>query len=203
MSSMQDDIDKYSKIWDAALQKGIFDDVAKNTADNADAPDTSTDFFGQYSSEESGKNKPLNEVDSEYWLRLSNKANPLFNSTLDVKKESTSADSKRSTKAIANAHNPIRPTTVGEDGAVNVTQNWAMGGEAIEKLEKLKEKFNKLENELSALLSKEDSVKKGSEEKDAMSKIESLRKEIDTLSNSLSGGRFSAGNEKKSKKSNI
>ena len=78
-----------------------------------------------------------------------------------------------------------------------------MGGEAIEKLEKLKEKFNKLENELSALLSKEDSGKKDSEEKDAMSKIESLRKEIDKLSNSLSGGRFSAGNEKKSKKSNI
>lgn len=180
MSDMQSDLNKYAKIWDDALQKGIFNDAPKQNLDAEKTQDT--DFFGQYLTPEYDKEKPLNEVDTKYWDLVSRKADPLF-------VESREKESKLSTDAIANAHNPIAPNTVGKDQDVNVTQNWAIGGEQIQQLEKLKIELHDLESKLNTILSKEEE-----EPKSFQSKIDSLKKEIDKLSDSLGGGRFSSPN---------
>jgi len=180
MSDMQSDLDKYSKIWDAALQKGIFPDAPKRN-NNIEDKDATTDFFGQNLSEPYDMDKPLNEVDTKYWARLSKKADPLY-------VESKLKDFKINTKALGNAQNPIHPDSVGKDQDVNVAQDWAMGGQKLEQLEKLKVELHDLEVKLNSILGNEDASAKT--EETAQSKIDSLKKEIDKLSDSLTGGRF-------------
>lgn len=178
MSDMMDDINKFSKIWDAAVQKGIFADAPKPVAEKP----AETDFFGQYLTDEYDRDKPLNEVDSKYWANIAKKADPLF--------EDTKEDSKVNTDSLANAHNPIYPNTVGKDQDVNVTPNWGVGGKEIEQLEELKKDLHALEVKLSSFLNEKELPEESPEEEKLQSKIDSLKKEVDKLSDSLSGGRF-------------
>jgi hypothetical protein len=178
MGDMMDDINKFSKIWDDALQKGIFADVPKPEGKPAQS-----DFFGQYLTDEYDKDKPLNEVDTKYWAKVSKRADPLF-------VESKVEDSKKNTDALANAHNPIYPYTVGKDQDINVTPNWGFGGKEIEKLEELKKDLHALEVKLSSILDEKKSENDTPKGDKVQEKINSLKKEIDELSDSLSGERF-------------
>jgi hypothetical protein len=72
MSDMMADIAKYSKIWDDALEKGIFKDAPKPPQPSE--PRDSADFFGNYLSGEYDMDKPLNEVDVQYWRNVSRMA---------------------------------------------------------------------------------------------------------------------------------
>jgi hypothetical protein len=179
MSDMMDDINKFSKIWDDAVQKGIFADAPKPAGKQAE-----TDFFGQYLNDEYDMDKPLNEVDVKYWAKLSKKADPLF-------EESTTEDSKKNTDALANAHNPVYPNTVGKDQDVNVTPNWGFGGKEIEQLEELKKELHNLEVKLNSVIDEKKSENDTPKGDKIQEKIDSLKKEIDELSDSLSGDRFS------------
>ena len=170
---MMDDINKYAKIWDDAMQKGIFDDASKVQPEKTQ----STDFFGQYLNDDYDMDKPLNEVDSKYWRRVSQKADPLFVETKDLKNH---ADT------IAKAQNSVYPSAIVKDQDINVQQNWAMGGKEIEQLEKLKLELHDLESKLNNLMAQEENSKPET----VQSKIDSLKKEIDSLSDSLAGSRF-------------
>jgi hypothetical protein len=180
MGDMMDDINKFAKIWDNALQKGIFDSPpspANTRQEEEEDADRGTDFFGQYLTDEYDIDKPLNEVDAKYWSIVSKRADPLSEENNPLK---FTADS------IAKSQNPIAPNTVGKDQDPKVTQNWGLGGKQIEELEKLKVDLHELESKLNSLTSKDqDSKVEG-----VQSKIDSLKNEIDKLSDSLSGNRF-------------
>lgn len=165
----KDDIDKYAKIWDAALEKGIFDDAPK-------PPQPKTDFYGQFNIEEE---VPLNEVDAKYWDQVSKMAG-LGN---QYHEELSKDELKKVAIAVSGAHNPIMPQSVGKDQELKVTQNWGVGGKEIEQLEELKVRLEKLEGKLNALNTEESG-------KDTQSKIDSLKKQIDELSDAMAGDRF-------------
>ena len=174
---MQSDLNKYAKIWDDALQKGIFNDVPKE-----DPSKNSTDFFGQYLNAEYDMDKPLNEVDTKYWAILSRRADPLF---VEGKKEEDEA--KANTASVINAHNPIQPNSAGKDQ--ESPKSFVLDDENINKLEELKNKLHDLENDLNSLNAKSPEKSDTS----VQSKIDSLKKQIDDLSDSLTGNRFTRG----------
>lgn len=177
MGDMMDDINKFAKIWDDAVQKGIFNTTPNAPVSSEDKESNGTDFFGQYLTDEYERDKPLNEVDTKYWATLSRKADPLHEENNPFKK---------SAESMGKAQNPIQPNTVGKDQELNVTQNWGFGGKEIEELEKLKVELHELESKLNSLSSKDqDSKVEG-----VQSKIDSLKNEIDKLSDALSGNRF-------------
>ena len=177
MGDMQSDLNKYAKIWDDALQKGIFNDVPKE-----DPSKNSTDFFGQYLNAEYDMDKPLNEVDTKYWAILSRRADPLF---VEGKKEEDEA--KANTASVINAHNPIQPNSAGKDQ--ESPKSFVLDDENINKLEELKNKLHDLENDLNSLNAKSPEKSDTS----VQSKIDSLKKQIDDLSDSLTGNRFTRG----------
>lgn len=175
MSDMKKDLEHFSKIWEKALENGAFKqkDVEPEKTFN-------TDFFGQYLTDEYDIDRPLNEVDSKYWAAISKEINPLI--------EQDAKQIKSSAEAIGNSHNPILPNTVGKDQEINVAQNWGVGGEKIQELEKLKVELFDLESKLNSLVSNEDSKEEKTDS--IQSKIDSLKKEIDKISDTLSGTRF-------------
>jgi len=176
MGDMMDDINKFAKIWDDALQKGLFS--APQPKQNPAEEEQGSDFFGQYRTDDYDMDKPLNEVDSKYWAMLSRRADPLD--------EQNNPAFKKVADAMGNAQNPVYPGTVGKDQDSNVTPNWGFGGKEIEELEKLKVELHELESKLNSLASKDQDAKLES----AQSKIKSLKDEIDKLSDSLAGSRF-------------
>jgi len=192
MSDMMSDINKYAKIWDDALEKGIFKDAPKPAQPrNLDAEDAfGTDFFGQNRSPEYDGDEPLNEVDTKYWARISKMADPTGKyvdplAGLNEETVPTKDEIKKSVNTAANTHNPIQTPSVGKDQNVVVTQNWGVGGKEHFQLEELKVRLEKLESKLNAIESR------GESGKEAQSKIDSLKKQIDDLSDSLMGDRFS------------
>lgn len=183
MSDMMDDINKYAAIWDDALAKGLFKDAPKPPTPSE--PEETADFFGQYMSGEYDMDQPLNEVDTKYWAQVSRLADPHgYTDPLKVVSESKE-DAKKMAAALATAHNPIHPNSVGKDQEPEVTQNWGVGGKEYFQLEELKVRLEKLESKLNAMETE------GKSGKDTQSKIDGLKKQIDELSDSLSGERFS------------
>lgn len=176
MSDMNKDLEHFSKMWDKALDDGIF---KNNEIEKEKEKTFNTDFFGQYLTDEYDMDKPLNEVDTKYWSLISKEIDPI-----QEQKESI----KSSAEAIGNSHNPILPNTVGKDQDVNVAQNWATGGEKIQELEKLKVELFDLESKLNSLVSNEDHKEQKADS--IQSKIDSLKSEIDKISDTLSGTRF-------------
>ena len=186
---MMDDINKYAAIWDAAQEKDIFKDAPKPAQPrNPDAEDSffGSDFFGQNKSPEYDMDAPLNEVDSLYWKRCAQLADH-SGQYVDPLSEVTAskAEVKDSAERVAAAHNPIYPGTLGKDQNVGPTQNWGVGGKEHFQLEDLKSRLEKLEGKLNALECQ------GESSKDTQGKIDSIKKQIDDLSDSLSGDRFS------------
>lgn len=179
MSDMLDDIEKFSKVWEKALENGIFKQEDSSPKEDNPSKD-STDFFGQYLNDEYDVDKPLNEVDTKYWNMVSNTI---------AANESINESAKEISNALSNAQNPIAPNSVGKDQELSVTQNWAMGGDDIESLEKLKVELYELESKLNTLAGTEET--KESKIDSMQSKIDSLKTQIDKLSDSLDGGRFS------------
>lgn len=192
MSDMMDDINKYAAIWDDAQAKGIFKDSDAEAARKARRPVEEeedsffgSDFFGQHHrAAEYDMDEPLNEADTKYWREVSKLADP-HGYTDPLKLVEANEENKKVADALANAHNPIAPNTVGKDQDPEVTQNWGVGGKEYFQLEELKVRLEKLESKLNAM---EGEGKSG---KDAQGKIDGLKKQIDELSDSLSGNRFS------------
>ena len=182
-----DDINKYAKIWDDALEKGIFKDAPKPAQPrNRDAEDFGTDFFGQ-SLYDYDPNEPLNECDTKYWAKVSRMADHSGQYVDPLTEESnpSKAEMKTSSEKMAGSHNPIYPNSVGVDQEVKPTQNWGVGGKEHFALEDLKIRLERLEGKLNALEAT------GKPAGDTQSKIDGIKKQIDELSDTLSGNRFS------------
>ena len=176
-----DDINKYADIWDKALEKGIFKDAPKPAQPrNLDAEDAQ-DFFGQNLSAEYDPDVQLNEVDIKYWAKISKMADPNYINEEIAPKE----DIKKSSDKVGSAHNPIRPETIGKDQEPRVTQNWGTGGKEHFQLEDLKKKLEQMESKLNSLMGKDKPTES------SQVKIDSIKKQIDDLSDSLNGNRWS------------
>lgn len=196
MSNMMDDINKYAAIWDSALEKDIFKDVPHlGEPSPPQESGESSDFFGQYLSDEYDPDQPLNEADTQYWAKVSRLADhSQYVDPLTEETDTSVKDRKAATK-LGGAHNPIYPYSRGKDTeedrdgkpeGIKVTQNWGTGGKEQAELEQLKVKLEKLESKLNGLMAK------GEAPKGVKSKIKSIKKDIDELSDSLSGNRLNA-----------
>lgn len=80
-----------------------------------------------------------------------------------------------------NIANPVYPDSVGKDQ--DLPKPAWVNEDIIKELEELKEKLFKLENKFA--ISSGDFIKQSPEDKKAMSQIQSIRKQIDQVSNSL------------------
>lgn len=174
---MMDDINKYAKIWDKALEDGIFKDAPKER----NFTGMGTDFFGQSLAMDDLGDEPLNEAQIEIWKSLA--AVPSLTSGSLIKEESVpSKDSlKNSANKGANAHNPINPTTIGKD---SVYQNAGVEPHEIEKMEEMKKQMEKLEVSLAKMDLNDTNRKK------AEKKLATLKEKYDELSDSANGNRF-------------
>lgn len=195
MSDMMDDINKYAAIWDAAQEKGIFKDAPKppQPRNHNDEEDSffGADFFGQNRSSEYDIDEPINEVDSKYWAKVSRMADPsgkYFDPLINEESVPSKENAKKSVEKISGSHNPVYPASVGKDQDMQVAQNWGVGGKEHFQLEDLKVRLEKLESKLNGLESNASPVKS------TQDKIEGLKKQIDELSDSLNGNRYSSEN---------
>lgn len=174
---MLDDINKFAKIWDSAQDKGIFEDMPKPKQEPEEQDGWGSDFFGQnYSSEE---NMVMNEDQMKYWKQCSG-LSEIISKPLNEGKNSSS-DNVDVADELSGSHNPVYPNTVGKDQDTKVTQNWGVGGKEHFDLESLKLDLHKLQDKFAEMdEGDQDSIQK---------KIDKIKKEIDDLSNSLTGGR--------------
>jgi len=175
---VRNDLEKYADQWQKALADGVFADAPKPPK-----PVPQEDFFGQYPTLD--VEETLNEVDAKYWnqvYRLSQNAGDAPD-ILSEDARPTETELKDFAKAVSSAANPIYPSSIGKDQDVSVTPNWTDGKELTE-LAELKANLEKLESKLNA----EEAM--GKDGKSIHSKIESLKKQIDELSDSLTPHRW-------------
>lgn len=180
MSNNNDDLDKYKDQWEKALKDGFLDSSPHLPPPNPPSDFGQSDFFGQWDAVD--QDAPLNECDAKYWNKVYRLSNNQGDAPCPIKEEAeaTKDQIKKTTSKIANAANPVYPTSVGKDQESKVTANWSDGKE-LQELAQMKMRLEKLESQMNA---KEGMGKKGN-----ISKIESLRKQIDELSDSLAPNR--------------
>jgi hypothetical protein len=189
--SMMDDIEKYAAIWEKALENGAFkDDPQPKASRNSDAENSffGSDFFGQNYSSEYDMDSPLNESDTQYWAKICRMAGGKYVDSLAEEVTPTKSEIKDNAEKMANVHNPTYSASLGKDGfdPDKVTQNWGVGGKEHFDLEDLKKRLEQFESKLNSLNAK------GKSTKEAQDKIDGIKKQIDDLSDSLFGNRFSA-----------
>jgi hypothetical protein len=196
MSSMMDDINKYAKIWDSALAKGIFDNAPKPPAPAE--PEASADFFGQLKTGEYDIDGPLhlNEGEVKYWAEMAKSAGirSAYHMPLNEEKEMDKPTIKKRSNKLGSTFNPVYPNTVGKDQdlgtPVKVTQNWGVGGKELNDLEDLKKRFYDLEVKLSQagiIKAEKGKKKKADSESTILKGMDDLKKQIDELSDKLNG----------------
>lgn len=190
MSNFFDDIDKYSKMWDQALEKGVFP-VGENPE-----VESGSDFFGNYTSEEHDVDLRLNECNTEYWREVSDSAagRAAYFNPLSEERKVTSGEAKRIADKVGSAFNPVYPNTVGKDQDVgtpgHVTPNWGVGGKELNDLEDLKKRLYDLEVKLSSAGIIKPKAKKDADESTLLKSMADLKNQIDELSDMLNGNRY-------------
>jgi len=173
---MDDDLLKYMGQWEKALKTDDFKKERPEVEAPYSTPSNTQSFFGNF-----GANHPQErkESDFEYWKKVYNTSigqhDPEDLVTEDINR-------KDMTKALTNSANPVYPNTVGKDQDI-VAPKWSDSKE-LTKLITLKSDLQTLESKLNALDTNE---KNG---KSVQSQIDSMKKEIDRLSNLLSPSMF-------------
>lgn len=182
MGSMMDDINKFAKIWDQALNSDIFkDETPKSQAD-----DKGADFFGNYRSDDYDIDRPLNEADLKHWndvLKIS--GNSVSKDTLDY--------NQNISNSMGKASNPVYPYSVGMDQEI---AGWDAFCQKLEELDNLKKDLHNLESNLNKIMSEtpeESEVKKDKKSKPAnefdkiSKKLNAAIKKVHELSDELTG----------------
>lgn len=183
MGSMMDDINKFSKIWDNALESGIFkDETSKETKPD----DQGSDFFGNFRSDDYDIDQPLNESDIKNW-------NDIIKSTGGNQvSKSILKQNQNVAGAMGKSPNPLYPYSVGMDQEI---QKWDSFCEKMNLLDQAKQKLYNLESSLNSLLAaegSEDSNSKANENPQSgaktkrkkpknESKIDKLQKDMEKL----------------------
>ena len=172
-----DDINKYAKIWDKALEDGIFNDMPKEKNFNG----MGLDFFGQSLAGEDLGDQPLNEAQIEIWKSLAAVTSLTSGSVINEESVPSKDALKNVANKVANSHNPINHTTVGKD---SIYQNAGVEPDEIKKMEEMKKAMEKLEISLAKM--KLNDVKRKKAEK----KLMALKEKYNELSDSANGNRF-------------
>lgn len=173
MGSFQEDIEKYTALWDKAVRENAF---GKKEKEKDVKPDVG--YFGtpSYIPDEEMDQQLLESKKLKFQENLKIWTNLLQD--FCPNNEEILKEEKKEEKPH---FNPIEKFSVGKDQEPKVTQNFAMGGKEYFKLEELKVKLEKLESELNAL----DANSSEKESKKMQSKIDDLKQEIDDVSDSL------------------
>ena len=194
MSSMMDDINKYAKIWDSALAKGIFNDAPRPPVPAE--PEASADFFGQLKTDDYDMFSPLNEGETKYWAEVSKSAagRAAYHMPLNEEREVDKKSIKKASNRLGSTFNPVYNNTVGKDQdlgtPVKVTKNWGVGGKELNDLEDLKKRLYDLEVDLNKSgIIKAEKGKKKTTESTILKSMEDLKNDIDELSDKLNGNR--------------
>lgn len=192
-SDMMADINKYAAIWDKAVANGIFADAPK-PAVTQPSGEESTDFFGNYMSDEYDIDRPMNEVDSKYWALLSEGAaqRGSYNLKFNEERKVSKKEAKASSNKLGSTFNPVYSNTQGKDQDVVVTQNWGVGGKELNDLEDLKKRLYELEVKLNSagiVTADKKKKKKDSDESTILKGLADLKAQIDELSDKLNGNR--------------
>jgi hypothetical protein len=199
-----DDFEKWTSQWEKAMEEGLFDDAPKPPVP---AEQSGPDFFGNYRPNPDPTD--IKDVDAAYWskvYRLSRHSGdspdpleelqPINEEELENLVKTTKSHpseftlvqadepDKKTTAAITDdlgkLANPAQYPSRGKDARNKVTPNWA-GGEEIQELEAMKMNLEQLESKINAAEGMGDTKKA----KSLMSKLDSLRKQIDELSDDL------------------
>lgn len=166
MKDINSDLQHYADQWEKALKDGIFADAPKpKEAENPTGFGSGEDFFGLYP--DTDEDAPLNECDTQYWNMVYRMSNHQGESP-DILKEDK-------TKGTATAPNPIQSDSVGID---QETTDDFYDVRNLTELSELKSSLEKLESKLN---SEEGLGKKSG----VQSKIDTLKKQINDLSDSL------------------
>lgn len=180
MGNMMDDINKFAAMWDQALAQGVFQ--GETPEETQSVTGFGSDFFGQNLSDTYDMDKPINESEINHWEEIAGLAGNYRKKIVnEAAKDDRKKNSKKSEK-IANDHNPQHFQYLGKDGKSRVSQNWGVGGKEHFDLEKLKKDLHSLEDKLAEL----DEKKQNQLEE----KIKKIKKQIDDLSDSLSGNKM-------------
>lgn len=178
---LRSDLEKYQDQWEKALKDGVFADAPKTQK-----PGQGTmrpDWFGHSSVPDSD----IEQEEAEDWENLYKMADPDFQGGEELLSEESEASTdklKKMATRMANSHNPVHPDSLGHDQDVVVSQNWGVGGREIEELSEMKVKLEQLESRLNA------DEAMGKNGKSIAEQIKNLRKQIDSLSDSLNGTRM-------------
>jgi hypothetical protein len=184
--NQQDDFDKWCDQWDKALDDGVFEGAPKPPVSEPRA-----DFFGQYNGPPD--DDQVSSVDAQYWHDVYRAAiggydmddpnNDFADGNEGLMSEDHKAIDKAAADALAHSHNPIDPTTVGKDQDIDVDGN-EQEVKDIEELSEMKVRLEKLESRLNANYTENKSIT------GVQKQIDTLRNQIDELSDTLNGFRF-------------
>lgn len=169
IQNWKDDLEKYSGMWEKALEDGVFKDAPK-------PPAPKSSFFGI---DKDYSETPIDDIDSKYW-------NDVYNQSVGKEEVITEErlpskeDIKNHAEKLANSHNPVQLDTVGKD---NEYQDEYPNESDLQELIDLKLALEKLEIKMNT----DDGL---GQKSDVQTKIESLKKQIDELSDSLNGSRY-------------
>jgi len=193
ISDMMADINKYAAIWEKALADGVFADAPKPAVTQPSEDDESTDFFGNYISDDYDMDRPINEAEVKYWAALSRgaKDRSAYDMPLNEERKVSKKEAKAASNKLGSTFNPVYPNTKGKDQDVVVTQNWGVGGKELNDLEDLKKRLYDLEVKLNSagIVKDAKKKKKDSDESTILKGLSDLKAQIDELSDKLNGNR--------------
>lgn len=188
-----DEFDKFVSQWEKAQADGVFEDAPKPPTPPAQDPD----FFGNYRPNKDVTD--IKDVDSDYWnhvyklsrhsgdspdpfeeLQPMNEDDRATKFTLVKTTKSDNKSSSKITDELGGLSNPGSRSNRGEDQARRVTPNWA-GGDEIQELQAMKMNLEQLESKINAA----EGLGNMKKMKSLMTKMESLRKQIDELSDGI------------------
>lgn len=185
--TQQDEFSDWAEMWEKA-QKEVFKDAPKPPAPSR------LDYFGQSLEVE---DIPLRECDAKYWNKVYKLSNHQGD-TPDLLSEETSEEIvkpsewegepiKDKAKTLADNPNPVQHPTFKRDGfsektkTTRVSAGWA-AEHRIKELHDMKVKLYELENKMSDAEGLNETKAKS-----IQTKIDALKKQIDTLSDEFKG----------------
>ena len=186
----QDQFDKWCGQWEDAMKKGVFEDAPKPLSPSSQTADGS--FFGLVNTDPSPCPK---DADIEYWNNVHVAAQHGVDTTdplvlIDHMENAEAAlitEEKRdkkslgaATKAVADAPNPIRHTSVGNDREMaDAPLGVTYSPEDLEELAEMKLKLHDLEDQLNSFEAT------GKNSSRFQGQIDNLREKIEGFSSDL------------------
>jgi len=171
LNTTRDQLDAWETKWSKAQADGVF----KDAPGFKDRPTTTPLQGGFYSPVDMGDNQGIDDIDAAYWASTPKDGyvDPLENAMLHENVVRVKKEGRESLFTPREpTPNPVRPPSVGKDQEYNVA---TFDVKEFEALEKAKVQLHELEDQIASLVSG----------KDLQTKVNSLKKKIDDLSNVL------------------